>query len=151
VTYRVTIGKPDPKVKLNTPVKSQGAVAAVDFPADTRIQIQRQKAGGAWKNLATAEVSVSGLWSLLQKMTSTGTYRYHAVFRTDTDHLKDTSYSTMVVVKRRPTPPIGIGPVARTEGRRGTAFVGAVRLLMSRRRSPVPRPRRRRRGADLIS
>ncbi len=100
VRYRLTITKPNPNVKLNTSVKFKGTVAPVDFPAGTKIQIQRQKAGGAWKNLATAEVSVSGVWSLLQKMKSTGTYYYRAVFRADTDHLKGTSYAIKVVVKR---------------------------------------------------
>ena len=101
VAYRVTISRPKTNVKLNTSVKFTGTLAPLDYPADKTVQIQRKKgSSGAWKNWVTVGAGSNGNYSITKKMTKTGTYRFRAIFEGDADHLKGTSNTVKVVVKR---------------------------------------------------
>jgi len=100
VKYRTTISRPKTNVKLNTSVKFKGTVMPVDFTAGTKVQIQRKKGTGAWKNWTKVGVGVNGVYSFSKKMTATGTYRFRAVFSADADHLQGISNTVKIVVKR---------------------------------------------------
>jgi hypothetical protein len=96
----VTISRPTTNVKLNASVKFKGSVAPVDFASGTTVQIQRKKGSGAWKNWVKVGAGTNGVYSITNKMTATGTYKFRAVFAADADHLAGTSNTVKIVVKR---------------------------------------------------
>jgi hypothetical protein len=100
VAYQVKLQRATTNVKLNSSVKFRGSVGPIDFAPGTTAQIQRKKGSGAWKNWVKVGVGENGQYSITKKMTATGTYYFRVTFRADVDHLKGTSNTVKIVVRR---------------------------------------------------